>query len=144
MGAPETSPYTAPPVVQEPAYAPPAYAPPPPPPSYDTGSVVAMAPIPNPGDPGSGPYYDGRYREHRIHAHYPGYAPAPVMAENTVVSPYGEGHPAPGHHFTNTYVAAAPTVAPPKVTTSTTTTTVTHVASAPSGSAGGGRQRGQG
>ena len=131
MGAP--SPYTAPPVVQQPVYAPPpaysqpAYAPPPvysqpaysqpaytqqP---YDTGSVVAMAPIPNPGDPGSGQYYDGHVHGGRTHSHYEGSAPA-VVAENTVTSPYGEGHPAPGHHPTYAYTAPAPTPVAPVYT----------------------------
>jgi hypothetical protein len=108
MGAPtHPSPYTAPPVVQGPppaAYAPPpAYAPAPQ--YYAGGTVVAMAPIPNPGEGGS-TYYDGG-RHHRVHARYEAAAspsPAPV------VSPYGEGHPAPGHHPTYAYVA--PTLAP--------------------------------
>ena len=142
MGAP--SPYTAPPVVQQPAYAPPAYSQPAyAPPSYDTGSVVAMAPIPNPGDPGSDRYYDGHHHySGRIHARYEAAAPTTV-AENTVTSPYGEGHPAPGRHPTYAYTAPAPTpvyakpapvytppkapvYTPPKTTTyakSTTTTT---------------------
>ncbi len=85
MGAPSASPYTAPPVVNDS----PAYPPPPAPPAYDSGSVVAMAPIPNPGNgaPASG---DGR-----IHSRY------------GAASPYGEGHWAPGH-------AAAPAYVPPR------------------------------
>jgi hypothetical protein len=113
MGAP--SPYTAPPVVQQP-YAPPApaYAPPAAyTPTYDTGSVVAMAPIPNPGDPGSAAYYGGA-RHARVHGHYEAAAPTTV-AENTVSSPYGEGHPAPGRHPSYAYTAPAPTPAPAPV-----------------------------
>ena len=109
MGAP--SPYIAPPVVEQPAYAPPpaysqpAYAPP----SYDTGSVVAMAPIPNPGDPGSETYYDGHHHYGaRVHGRYEA-APTTVAAQNTMTSPYGEGHPAPGRHPTYAYAAPAPT-----------------------------------
>jgi len=118
MGAPDHgSPYVAPPVVQ-PSYAPPeAYSPQP---GYETGSVVAMAPIPNPGDPGSAPYYAGE-RAGRIHAHYDNGAPAmPPVADNYVKSPYGEGHPAPGRHPTYTYPApvapAAPAYTPPAYT----------------------------
>jgi hypothetical protein len=122
MGAP--SPYTAPPVVQQPtpapvaASTPVAYAPPPATytasvQAYDAGSVVAMAPIPNPGDPGSSGYYDGHAHTGRIHARYDAGAPAAVVAENTVTSPYGEGHPAPGRHPTYAYTAPAPkSVAP--------------------------------
>jgi hypothetical protein len=118
-GAP-SSPYTAPPVYQQPAppaYQPPAYTSPPvySTPSYDTGSVVAMAPIPNPGDPGSQTYYGGRHYGGRVHAHYDT-APPTVVAENTVTSPYGEGHPAPGRHPSYTYPAPAPTPAPPVYT----------------------------
>ncbi len=125
MGAPDHgSPYVAPPVVQ-PSYAPPAaYSAPPayaPPPRYDTGSVVAMAPIPNPGDAGSESYYAGGGRHSRSHGHYGASAPvaSPVgpIAEN-YKSPYGEGHPAPGRHPTYTYPAAvapaAPAYTPPK------------------------------
>jgi hypothetical protein len=123
MGAPDhSSPYTAAPVVQGPAYAPPAYAPPAaysaPMQSYDSGSVVAMAPIPNPGAPGSGGYYGYRGR---VHDRYVS-AASPAVAENTVKSPYGEGHPAPGHHPVYTaptpapaapvYAKAAPVIAP--------------------------------
>ena len=125
MGAP--SPYNAPPVMQQPAYAPPpvysqpAYAPPAysqpayPQQSYDAGSMVAMAPIPNPGDPGSGSYYDSHSRGGRIHTHYEGSAPA-VVAENTVTSPYGEGHPAPGRHPSYAYTAPTPTPVAPVYT----------------------------
>jgi hypothetical protein len=44
-------------------------------------AIVAMAPIPNPGDPGSEGYYPGRGPGHRVHAHLfaapPAYAAAP-------------------------------------------------------------------
>jgi hypothetical protein len=129
MGAPSSpyTAYTAPPVYQQPAYAPPpVYTASP----YDTGSVVAMAPIPNPGDPGSGPYYDARhYGGQRAHARYEAALPAQT-ADNMVTSPYGEGHPAPGRHPTYTYPApmqtpASPVYVPPKVVTSSRTTTTT-------------------
>ncbi len=113
MGAP--SPYTAPSVVVEQPYAPPppAYAPPPvysqaP---YDAGSMVAMAPIPNPGDGPQAPAYTGGRRS-RVHGHYEAAAPVPVVAENTVTSPYGEGHPAPGRRPTYAYVAPTPAPVP--------------------------------
>jgi hypothetical protein len=87
------------PAAPPPAYAPPAYTPPPvayaPPPqpvyapqpqrtyAYDAPAIVAMAPIPNPGDEyGAAPYRHGR----RVHAPYAaaseptyndGYAPKP-------------------------------------------------------------------
>ncbi len=105
MGAPDHGlPYTTPPVVDAPAYQPPAavYAAPP---AYDGGSVIAMAPIPNPGDPGSEGYYGG-YRGRHHHA-YAAESIGPI-AENTVRSPYGEGHPAPGRHPTYSYSAPAP------------------------------------
>jgi len=96
MGAPSASPYTAPPVVNDS----PAYPPPPAPPAYDSGSVVAMAPIPNPGK-GAPAYGDSR-----IHAHY------------AAASPYGEGHWAPGHGASPAYVPPRPpTAAAPAQTT---------------------------
>ena len=115
MGAP-TSPYPAPPAYQQPAYAPPAdqqpaYATSP----YDNGAVVAMAPIPNPGDPGSEPYYDygrHRYGGRRVHARYEAAEPAQT-AQNAVISPYGEGHPAPGRHPSYSYPAPASPAYPP-------------------------------
>jgi hypothetical protein len=88
MGAPSASPYTAPPVVNEST----AYPPPPAPPAYDSGSVVAMAPIPNPGN-GAPAYGDGR-----VHAHY-------------AASSYGEGHLAPGHAASPAYVPPRPPTA---------------------------------
>ena len=114
MGAPSgASPYVAP-SPPPPAYAPPptAYAPPPAP-SYETGAVVAMAPIPNPGAPGSDEYYGGRRR--RVHGHYE--TSGPVIGSQAV-SPYGEGHPAPGRSSTYSYPSAAPKtpIYPPTVT----------------------------
>jgi hypothetical protein len=59
-GAPTSTPpaYAAPPV---------AYAPPPPR-RYDSPTIVAMAPIPNPGEPGSENYYPNRIHDRRVHA----------------------------------------------------------------------------
>jgi len=109
MGAPDqASPYTAPPVVEGPAYAPPSsgYASSG---AYDGGAVVAMMPIPNPGDPGSAPYYGG-YHGHR-HERREAYASA---GEPAVISPYGEGHPAPGRHPAYAYTAPSrPAYTPP-------------------------------
>jgi hypothetical protein len=68
MGAPEAPP---PPTAE----VPPASADAPQP--YDQGSVVAMAPIPNPGDPGSEPYYASPDDDHRVHARYYAAGPAP-------------------------------------------------------------------
>jgi hypothetical protein len=107
MGAPTSpSPYTAPPVVQAPppaAYAPPPAAYAPTPQYYASGSIVAMAPIPNPGAGGSTYYGDGG--RHRVHARYEAANASPPAP---IVSPYGEGHPAPGRHPTYAYVAPTP------------------------------------
>ena len=88
--------YTPPPPPAQ-AYAPPppvqTYAPPPPA-RYDNTVIVGMAPIPNPGEPGS----DGYYQGYRPHGH--GYAPAPA---------YADGYAPPPRH--KTYH----TPAPPKV-----------------------------
>jgi len=60
-GAPVPPPQT---VAPEP---PPAVGPPPPRP-YNPPDIVAMAPIPNPGDPGSESYYPSRAGGRRVHA----------------------------------------------------------------------------
>ena len=86
MGAPASAP---PPAAGAPAYAPPPYAPTPPPSGYDTGAVVAMAPIPNPGE-GPSEYYDGP-PHHRLHARY---SETGSEAETAARSPYGEGRSA--------------------------------------------------
>jgi hypothetical protein len=108
MGAPEAPPPTAE-VPPPPAYAPQA---------YDQGSVVAMAPIPNPGDPGSEPYYAYPDEHHRVHARY--YAAAPA--------PYWHGRV---HHRYYAYTPAthAPTVrsaAPAPVTSARAPTAPVH------------------
>ena len=168
MGAPDRSPYAAPPVVQP--YAPPtAYAPPStypspaystpayPSSSYDTSAVVAMAPIPNPGAPGSEPYYGGDHG--RVHHRYEA-APVAPLADTYVKSPYGEGHPAPGRRPAYAYSAPAPVApkpvytppkpatyakaapapvpVPPKApsTVATTTTTIAHKSAAVAAAAG--------
>jgi hypothetical protein len=130
MGAPST-PYAAPPVYQQPAYAPPpVYAAPP----YDSGSIVAMAPIPNPGEPGSAPYYAQRHDEQRldgggrVHARYEGDVPAQT-AGNSVTAPYDEGHPAPGRRMAGGY-PAAPTTAYPATGTAPNSETTSRASSA--------------
>jgi hypothetical protein len=67
MGAPEAPPPTAevPPSPAEASQ------------PYDQGSVVAMAPIPNPGDPGAEPYYTSSEEDHRMHARYYAAGPTP-------------------------------------------------------------------
>lgn len=85
--------YTPPPPPPQ-AYAPPpvrTYAPPPPE-RYESTVIVGMAPIPNPGEPGS----DGYYQGYRPHGHH-GYAAAPS---------YDDGYaPRPRH---KTYHTPAP------------------------------------
>jgi hypothetical protein len=102
MGAPDQgSPYTAAaPVMESDAPAPP-YRASAPSVDYDRGAVIAMAPIPNPGDPGSEGYY-GDYHGRR--RHYDG-RPAYTVRDTAATSPYGEGHPVPGRH--PTYASAA-------------------------------------
>ena len=82
-GAPTPPPQTYAPPPPPVAYAPPppAYAPPPPR-AYDPPAIVAMAPIPNPGEPGSDGYYSGRGYGHRVHSRLyssppPAYGAAP-------------------------------------------------------------------
>jgi hypothetical protein len=112
-----------PPLAGAPSYAPPprsapqAYARPeapyPPPPRVSTGvAIVAMAPIPNPGDPGSEGYYEDRHighHGHRTHAPTPSavktatlkaHASAPLVVAQTPLAPRPHG--------------VAPKTAPPK------------------------------
>ncbi len=101
-------PVPPPPLAGAPSYAPPpapVYAPPPPPAysyapppprAYDAPAIVAMAPIPNPGDVGSDGYYAGRRVHTRLYGE--GYAPegrrpvyrrpAPVYAARPAPSGY--------------------------------------------------------
>jgi hypothetical protein len=116
-------------VVESPAYAPPA-APSAPSGGYDSGAVVAMMPIPNPGDPGSAGYYGG-YRGRR-HDRYEASA-SPSVTSRAVTSPYGEGHPAPGRHpvyASSAYAPSAPVHTasrPALVVTHTTTVKTTQI-----------------
>jgi hypothetical protein len=107
------------PAATPPAYAPPAYTPPPiayaPPPqpvyppqsqrtyAYDAPAIVAMAPIPNPGDEyGAAPYRHGR----RVH---PQYAAAP---EPTYNDGYAPKPPRPVYHK-SAHPAYTPKPTPP-------------------------------
>ncbi len=127
-----------------PAYAPPVYAPQPAPPpayasqpaynypqqrSYDPPTIVAMAPIPNPGEAGSDGYYAGGRRVHsRVYAQpaygegfappprHPTYHnPAPVYAPKPVVPPkvYAAKPPVPAKPYSPppAYAAKEPAVA---------------------------------
>lgn len=108
------------PLAGAPAYTPPVYAPapppapapqptysytPPPPRAYDPPAIVAMAPIPNPGEPGSNGYYTGG----RVHAHY---ATAPTYAEG-----YAPPPPRPVYHGPVYKKPAAPPAYVPPVKT---------------------------
>ena len=65
------------PVAPSPPPAPVYDAPPPPARAYDAPAIVAMAPIPNPGDPGSEGYYPSSSHDRRVHTHL--YASAPPV-----------------------------------------------------------------
>ncbi|MFV4649094.1 hypothetical protein ACNJUT_21115, partial [Mycobacterium tuberculosis] len=106
-GAPATPPAYAPPPA---AYAPPAPAYSPPARAYDPPAIVAMAPIPNPGQPGSDGYYNG-YRHHGRYAVAPAYGEAPrPRAPHPVAPPTYAAKPAPAYP-----AKPAPTYAPKPV-----------------------------
>ena len=122
---------TPPPVAYAPPPPPPvAYAPPPPayssppPRYYDPPAIVAMAPIPNPGDPGADGYYSGRGYGRRTHAHLytspppayapPAYAKAPVYAPKPAPPVYAKAPKPPVYAPKPAPPAYAKAPAPPK------------------------------
>lgn len=87
------APAPAPPPAPVRAYAPPPPPPPPvqtytppPPPRYDNSAIVGMAPIPNPGEPGSEGYYQGNRAKHASYA--------PPVRQPAYAPPAGEGYAA--------------------------------------------------
>ena len=122
-GAPSYTPPPPRPAPPPQAYAPPPpapYAPPraytPPPPRYYSGTtIVAMAPIPNPGEPGSDGYYNDR--GYGRHGHAPGYgAPTPPVYGPKPPPVYGYKPPKPPVYAPKpppTYAQKPPAPKPP-------------------------------